>query len=313
MPGVANHCNNGETALGVTMRAQNGGTHLCVPCQRDRGWCDDRKREREGGSHVPKTGNGSSTRRNARGKVSPMKFFSPGTFSTAMNMQAKVVVTTSHPLTRKEPWKWSYISIKNYSTLVSYDLYVTILNSSIFVHLNMIMRDVGNRFEVKICYINYYHCCKDARLIHILIHIHSSSNGFEVILEDARGHARAWNSFGVEMRAVNWTSWNACAYLSSALTAPSHNNARMNMSSAFAAAPASHRHAHRQYVAGVIAFLSFSSSSRETYRSLQKSSIGDDLQVASRELDRSNEIYKLFDILRWNARVTLVSDLEQLV
>lgn len=47
----------------------------------------------------------------------------------------------------------------------------------------------------------------------------------------------------------------------------------MNMSSAFAAAPASYRHAHRQYVAGVIAFLSFSSSSRETYRSLQKSSI----------------------------------------
>lgn len=45
------------------------------------------------------------------------------------------------------------------------------------------------------------------------------------------------------------------------------------MSSAFAAAPASYRHAHRQYVAGVIAFLSFSSSSRETYRSLQKSSI----------------------------------------
>ena len=51
---------------------------------------------------------------------------------------------------------------------------------------------------------------------------------------------RAWNSFGVEMRTVNWTSWNACAYLSSALTAPSHNNARMNMSSAFAAAPARH-------------------------------------------------------------------------
>lgn len=150
-------------------------------------------------------------------------------------------------------------------------------------------------------------------MLGFVIHVHSSSNGFEVILEDARGHARAWNSFGVEMRAVNWTSWNACAYLSSALTAPSHNNARMNMSSAFAAAPASHRHAHRQYVAGVIAFLSFSSSSRETYRSLQKSSIGDDLQVASRELDRSNEIYKLFDILRWNARVTLVSDLEQLV
>lgn len=96
-------------------------------------------------------------------------------------------------------------------------------------------------------------------MLGFVIHIHSSSNGFEVILEDARGHARAWNSFGVEMRAVNWTSWNACAYLSSALTAPSHNNARMNMSSAFAAAPASHRHAHRQYVAGVIAFLSFSS------------------------------------------------------
>lgn len=117
-------------------------------------------------------------------------------------------------------------------------------------------------------------------MLGFVIHIHSSSNGFEVILEDARGHARAWNSFGVEMRAVNWTSWNACAYLSSALTAPSHNNARMNMSSAFAAAPASHRHAHRQYVAGVIAFLSFSSSSRETYRSLQKSSIGSSSRIS---------------------------------
>lgn len=120
MPGVANHCNNGETALGVTMRAQNGGTHLCVPCQRDRGWCDDRERKRdrergregEGSSHVPKTGNGSSTRRNARGKVSPVKFFSPATFSTAMNMQAKVVVTTSHPLTREQSWKWSVYALR---------------------------------------------------------------------------------------------------------------------------------------------------------------------------------------------------------
>lgn len=81
---------------------------ICVSRAKETG--DDatigRERERERGQPCPKDGKRiASTRRNARGKVSPMKFFSPGTFSTAMNMQAKVAVTTTSysPLTREEP------------------------------------------------------------------------------------------------------------------------------------------------------------------------------------------------------------------
>lgn len=58
-----------------------------------------REREREGGgdSVVPKTGNGSSTGRNTRGKVSAVKIFSPRKFSTTASKAVYVLGSLRRP------------------------------------------------------------------------------------------------------------------------------------------------------------------------------------------------------------------------
>jgi len=59
---------------------------------------------------------------------------------------------------------------------------------------------------------------------------------------------------GCQTHAINRTSCNACSRLSSALPAPSHNNAHMNMSLAFAVR-VSPRYLHGQNAADIIALL----------------------------------------------------------
>lgn len=68
-------------------------------------------------------------------------------------------------------------------------------------------------------------------------------------------HYTDWRFLGCQTHAVNRTSCNACSHLSSALPAPSHNSAHMNMSLAFAVR-VSPRYLHGQNAADIIALLS---------------------------------------------------------